>query len=385
MRLKALVSAFVIASLVCVMHGAGLAAGPETSAIRDRHVGVSRSKAAHLPRAEGDQAVVEGWPLYRTERGQSAFNEAMATLKASDGAAPSAARFKSCPDLECDVRPPDVDKDGWLPAGRLWVSPSSYILFVKSPRPSKGREARRRPRASMRYFIFHEFHNGSRNTDAFDTISSHSGAIFVPFYMTKTAKDAHGRQFVAIVQVAPYDVVSIHAGNKGSAGPGVEVAKNVTDQLEPLQASAGIVLALAAKGAAPQLEVVNHRGTEGLPMLEAYRRRSAALKDKAAVVQLPFTAASPEKIASASASLGELIRRTGVSPPIPVAARGIVTKLVRATGEGMGNGDGSQVMRLTGSAPQLVEPVMPAAEPSCVAVPAFSLLASCDAPSKSRN
>ena len=28
----------------------------------------------------------------------------------------------------------------------------------------------------MRYFVLHEFHNSTRNTDPFDTISSHSGS-----------------------------------------------------------------------------------------------------------------------------------------------------------------------------------------------------------------
>ena len=106
----------------------------------------------------------------------------------------------------------------------------------------------------MRYFVFHEFHNSTRNTDPFDTISSHSGSVFVPFYMSKQWTDARGRRFVIVVQVAPYDVVSFHATDKGSAGPGMEVAKNYTDALEPLQGLAGILVATILKTAAPQLE-----------------------------------------------------------------------------------------------------------------------------------
>src|SRR5690606_36467252 len=117
------------------------------------------------------------------------------------------------------------------------------------------------------YFVFHEFHNSSRNTDPYDTISSHRGRVFVPFYMSKVGVDDHGRRYVAIIQVAPYDVVSVHATNYGSAGPGVEVAKNMSDDLQPLQARAGIVLARIVKRAAPLLRVVNHRGREGLSML----------------------------------------------------------------------------------------------------------------------
>ena len=53
------------------------------------------------------------------------------------------------------------------------------------------------------------------------------------------------------------DVVSFHATDKGSAGPGMEVAKNYTDALEPLQGLAGILVATILKTAAPHLEVVN--------------------------------------------------------------------------------------------------------------------------------
>ena len=39
---------------------------------------------------------------------------------------------------------------------------------------------------------------------------------------------------VVVVQVAPYNVQSIHASNYGSAGPGMEVAKNATDDVDDL-------------------------------------------------------------------------------------------------------------------------------------------------------
>jgi hypothetical protein len=95
----------------------------------------------------------------------------------------------------------------------------------------------------MKYFVFHEFQNSSRNTDLYDTISSHKDSVFVPLYMSKPATDAKGRRFVIVLQVAPYDVLSIHATNWGSAGPGMEVAKNASDPVEPLQNLAGILVA----------------------------------------------------------------------------------------------------------------------------------------------
>ena len=178
----------------------------------------------------------------------------------------------------------------------------------------------------MRYFVFHEFHNSTRNTDPFDTISSHSRSVFVPFYMSKQWTDAKGRRFVIVVQVAPYDVVSIHASDKGSAGPGMEVAKNYSDALEPLQGLAGILVATIVKTAAPHLQVVNHGGTEGLPMLTEYERRLQTLKARpgAPGVVLPFVPAQAQRVATAIGRLEDLIVRGGASPLIPVAKRGIV-------------------------------------------------------------
>ena len=299
-----------------------------TEVIKDRHIGIARNKAADRPRREGDQVLVDGWPLYRTERGQTAFNDSMATLKATEGQAPKAAAFKGCTNLACPLALPRVDQEGWLPAGRAWVSPDEYVLFVHSPKLRAGKSYRRRGTVGMRYFVFHEFHNGSRNTDTYDTISSHSDEIFVPFYLSKQGKDAKGRRYVVVVQVAPYDVVSIHATNYGSAGPGVEVAKNVDEDLEPLQATAGVLLATIVRNAAPRLRVVNHRGSEGEPMLEAYEERLNTLKKRPAApeVILPFFPASPAKIATASAHLGDLIKRPGVSPTIPVAERAVVPR-----------------------------------------------------------
>jgi hypothetical protein len=300
--------------------------GPDTTPIRHKHIDVSRERATQLPRSEDDQALVEGWPLYRTERGQEAFNDTMATLRATDGPAPSPDKFQGCAGLLCNLSLPSVGPDGWIPAGRLWVSRSEYVLFVHSPRLRDAQSYRRRAFRDMRYFVFHEFHNSTRNTDPFDTISSHSRSVFVPLYMSKQWTDAKGRRFVAVVQVAPYDVVSIHASDKGSAGPGMEVAKNYTDPLEALQGLAGILVATILKTAAPHLQVVNHGGTEGLPMLSEYERRLAALKARPAApsLALPFVPAQPQRVAAASARIEDLIVRRGQSPRIPVAERGIV-------------------------------------------------------------
>jgi len=294
--------------------------------VKNRNIDVSRAEATRLPRSEGDQALADGWPLYRTERGQAAFNDVMATLKATDGAAPAAAAFNGCQGLECNLSLPALTADGWIPAGRIWVSPTQYLLVVHSPRLGDGQSYRRRSNRDMRYFVFHEFHNSTLNTDPFDTISSHSGSVFVSFYMSKQWTDANGRRFVIVVQVAPHDVVSYHATDKGSAGPGMEVAKNYSEALEPLQGLAGILVATILKTAAPQLEVVNHGGTEGLPMLNEYERRLKILRDHpgAPAVALPFVAAQPHRVATATARLEDLIARRGVSPLLPVARRGVV-------------------------------------------------------------
>jgi hypothetical protein len=299
---------------------------PSSRLVKERNVGVSRNGATPLPRSEGDQALVDGWPLYRTERSQVAFNDVMATLKATDSAAPKADAFKGCAALECDLKLPPLQPDGWLQPGRIWMSPNEYLLIAHSPRQRDPRFYRRRMHVDMKYFVLHEFQNSSRNTDVFDTISAHSGAVFVPLYMSKQLSDARGHRFVTVVQVAPYNVISIHASNKGSSGPGVEVAKNGNDVLEPLQASAGVLLATIIKSAAPQLKVVNHRGIEGLPMLQAYERQVAAARSRGrgSAVTLPFTPAALQRVASAEGGLGELIQRRGVSPKIPIAERGFL-------------------------------------------------------------
>ena len=302
---------------------------PDAVPIRNRNVDMSREAATKLPRSEKDQAVADGWPIYRTERGQAAFNDAMATLKATDDAAPAPQVFKGCAKLECNVTLPAIGSSGWIPAGRLWVSASEYVVFAQSPRLREGQSYRRRSYRSMDVFVFHEFHNSSGNTDTYDTISSHSGRVFVPFYMTKQGTDAKGRQFVVVVQVAPYDVVSVHAVNHGSAGPGIEVAKNGQDELEPLQAQAGILVAAIVTKAAPHIEVVNHRGAEGLPMLEVYKRRLAALQTRSstASITLPFVPAVAQRITAAAGKLDDVLWRRGTSPPpprIPVAERTIV-------------------------------------------------------------
>lgn len=314
---------------VVVLSVAAVAGGPSNElraqgaeTLKARHIGVIRSRATPAPRSEGDQAVVDGWPLYRTERGQAVFNEAMATLKATDGPSPSAGAFRGCVDLNCPLTLPEVGADGWLPAGRIWVSPTSYVMIVKSPRQ---RDFRRRSVMNMQVFVFHEFHNSSRNTDLYDTVSSHSRDVFVPFYMSKQAVDAKGRAFVIVVQVAPADVSSVHASNMGSAGPGIEVAKNSGDALELLQGLAGILIASMVKEHVPRLKVVNHRGSEGAAMLQMYEQRQARLGARAVgPVVLPFTAAAASRITAATGRLEELILRRGGSPRIPVADRGFV-------------------------------------------------------------
>ncbi len=302
------------------------AAQEAASPIRSKNVDVPRTAAAESPRSEGDQTLVDGWPLYRTERGQEAFNAAMATLKATDGPAPQMAAFHGCADLQCSLSLPTVSADGWIPAGRIWISPTQYLLIAHSPRLAPGQPYRRRVFREMKYFVLHEFQNSSHNTDLCDTISAHSGSVFVPLYMSKQWIDARGRHFVVVVQVAPYDVVSIHASNHGSAGPGMEVAKNPAEALEPLQGLAGILIATMLKAAAPHLQVVNHQNVEGLPMLSAYEGRLAMLRahPQLPTVALPFVPAVAQRVAAATGRLEELIEPRGASAPAPIAERAIV-------------------------------------------------------------
>ncbi len=322
----ALALAGPLAAVTASAESAAQAAGQDAAPIMSRNMDVSRAGATELPRTEGDQALADGWPLYRTDRGQEAFNDAMATLQATDGAAPPAAVFKGCAGLDCNLSLPIIGEDGWVPPGRIWVSPTDYVLIAHSPRLRQGQSYRRRSFREMKYFVFHEFQNSTYNTDPYDTISAHSGSVFVPLYMSREGIDAKGRHFVIVVQVAPYDVVSFHATNWGSAGPGMEVAKNSADALEPLQGLAGILVAAIVKAAAPHLQVVNHRGVEGLPMLNAYKHRLATLREHpgAPTVALPFVPAPAERVATAAARLEDLIVRPGLSPAIPVASRGIV-------------------------------------------------------------
>ena len=289
--------------------GETFAAGWDQRPIVERNIDVPRGGATRRPASEFDQSLYLNWPIYRTPQGQGAFNAAMATLKSSAGPAPSASRFKDCFDLHCKLELPEFDQGGWYPSGRLWVSPKEYILFVKWPRRPPA-FVKRRGRRTMRYFVFHEFHNGTGDTDPYDTVSSHNRRIFVPFYLSKTFRDAQGRRFVVLIQVAPYDVRSIHASNRNSAGPGIEVSKNRSDRLQSLQAKAGIVIATMVKRSAPQLRVVHHRGSEGRPMLRAYIERVRTLRTerKRTRITLPFQVAHPRKIRTAKADLVSLIK-----------------------------------------------------------------------------
>jgi hypothetical protein len=344
------------------------AVAPGAVPIKSRNIAVSREGANKAPRSEGDQALLEGWPLYRSERGQTAFNDAMATLSATEGPAPAPAAFRACARLDCPLSLPAMGAGGWLPSGRLWVSPRDYVLIVHSPRPGGRLGQRRRGSAGMRVLVLHEFHNSTRNTDVFDTISAHRGAVFVPFYMGKPARDARGRSFVVVVQVAPYDVLSIHATNHGSAGPGIEVAKSANEPLEPLQAEAGVVVAAMITAAAPQLRVVNHRGSEGRPMLEAYERRLATLRARpgAPAVTLPFVPAAAERLAVATGRLQEIVARPDASPPLAIAERGIVPPAMAAAAS-LPPPVLVEPIRLAtrpvAPAPVLVEPVRPAQRP----------------------
>ena len=337
--------------------------------LKDRNIDVSRAEAAQLPRSEGDQLLVDGWPLYRTERGQQAFNDSMATLRATDGAAPVPGAFRGCAHLECNLVLPSVSSGGWIPPGRIWVSPTEYVLVVHSPRLHEGQPYRRRDSRQMRYFVFHEFHNSTRNTDPFDTISSHSGSVFVPLYMSKEWADARGRRFVIVVQVAPYDVVSFHATDWGSAGPGMEVAKNMTEELEPLQGLAGIVVATILKTAAPQLEIVNHGGNEGLPMLRQYERWLSTRKAQAPApaVVLPFLGARSERVAAAGGRLEDLIVRRGASPLIPIADRGVVPP--RTALSASPPLSAQSAVLAAGPEPTLIGPIRPAVRPDPEALP----------------
>lgn len=297
------------------------AASHDAMPITHRHADITREIAAGQPRREDDQVVVDGWPMYRTERGQQAFNHAMATLQATNVLAPSVEAFKGCAHLRCRVMLPKLASDGWIPAGRLWVSPDDYVLIVHSPRRSKYDPGRRRSRRAMRYFVFHEFHNSTGNTDLFDTISAHRRSVFVPFYLGKPGRDAQGRNYVIVVQVAPHDIVSRHARVFGSAGPGIEVAKNRNEPLSRLQAAAGILVATIVKRAVPHLRMVNHRGSEGRPMLRAFRARRSAWKHARGGLRLrlPFVAADPIRVARATGNLKSLIVHAGPVRTMPPA------------------------------------------------------------------
>jgi hypothetical protein len=315
LRQRGTAAAFAVVALMAPSSGsAAPTASPHDVPILKRHVDRERSGATQRPRSEQDQAVVAGWPLYRTERGQEAFNQTMATLQATAGPAPTADHFEGCARLRCQLRLPAMTRDGWLPSGRLWLSANDYMLIVRSPRGDSS-NYKRRARRHMRVFVFHEFHNATRNTDVYDTISSHSGRVFTPFYLSKPRQDGDGKQFVVLVQVAPYDVVSRHAANHGNLGPGIEVAKNRDEVLAPLQAKAGVITAEFMKQAVPRIRVVRHRGAEGLGLLQAYLDFRKSRNNQR--VQLPFTKAKLVKISSAQAHLSQLVGDDR-KPPRPV-------------------------------------------------------------------
>jgi len=280
--------------------------------ITQRHADVTRELATERPHKEEDQKIVDGWPMYRTDRGQEAFNRAMATMAATDQANPPKSAFRGCRNLACRLKLPKLTRRGWIPEGRLWVSPREYVLFVQSPRSKK---FRRRSKRTMKYFIFHEFHNSTRNTDVYDTVSAHKRSVFVPFYLGKEGKDAAGNSYVVVIQTAPHNVISRHASNLGSRGPGIEVAKNKWEKLTRLQASGGLATAAIVEKSEPQLKMLPHRFDEGKPMLNAYRKRLKLIRKtpRNSAVRLPFVPARSRKIARAKVELGALISRKGVT------------------------------------------------------------------------
>ena len=352
-------------------------AAQDTLLIKDRHLDTPRKGAtAELPRSEGDQAVVEGWPLYRTERGQEAFNHAMATLRATDSASPAPRAFGGCVGLECNLSLPAIGADGSIPAGRIWISPTDYVLIVHSPRLREARATAAAPSATCATSC-----STSSSTARTTPIPTHHlrpqrQRVRAPLHgqtMDRRPRPAlrHRRAGRPLRrrQPAPTD--------KGSAGPGIEVAKNTSDELQPLQALAGVLIATIAKVASPQLAVVHHRGVEGLPMLNAYKRRLAILREQpgAPTVALPFMPAHPERVARA-ASLHNLIAPRDGSAAIPVASRAFLpprdtivsaTEPMRATSAGA---DPVPVLiaplRLATrpAPPMLVEPLRPVARPA---------------------
>lgn len=330
------ISAVVAVLLSALAASQVCAASIDRVPITERHTGLTREAAAEEPRSEDQQAIINGWPLYRTERGQEAFNHAMATLRATDGPSPGRENFKGCEDLRCRLILPQLTPDGWIPAGRIWVSPDEYVLVAHSPRRSNYDPGNRRSSQFMRYFVFHEFRNSNGNTDLYDTISAHSRSIFVPFYLGKPELDAKGRQYVVLVQVAPHNVVSRHAAVFGNAGPGIEVAKNQSDPLPRLQALGGILVATIVGRAEPRLRMVHHRNTEGLPMLRAYQQRLAALTGdrSSAAVRLPFRPIKMGEVARATGSLHQLVARGGALAQVRRQVPLVVGRVSAASSEG---------------------------------------------------
>ena len=105
----------LLAAVAAPTTGAAQELRQDAVPVKTRNIDVSRERATEQPLCEGDQAIVDGWPLYRTERGQAAFNDAMATLKATDGAGPAPEAFRGCADLACHLALPSIGADG-LPA-----------------------------------------------------------------------------------------------------------------------------------------------------------------------------------------------------------------------------------------------------------------------------
>ncbi|HSR82249.1 MAG TPA: hypothetical protein VLL28_15865, partial [Hyphomicrobiaceae bacterium] len=122
------------------------------------------------------------------------------------------------------------------------------------------------------------------------------------------------------------------------------------------------------KTAAPQLEIVNHGGNEGLPMLRQYERWLSALKAHAPApaVVLPFVAAHSERMAAAGGRLEDLIVRRGASPLIPIADRGVVPATALSASAPL---TAQSALFAVGPEPTLIGPIRPAVRPDSGALP----------------
>ena len=191
------------------------------------------------------------------------------------------------------------------------------MLIVHSPRLRDGASYRRRSQRDMRYFVLRVPQQHAQHRPLRHHLRPQRQR-FVPLYMASSRRRPrpplrHRRAGRPLRRRQP----ACH--DKGSAGAGVEVAKDTSDELQPLQALGRASCHHHRQGRSPQLAVVHHRGVEGLPMLNALQRRLAILREQPEDPRrpLPFMPAHPERVARANASLHDLItspRRLGRNP-----------------------------------------------------------------------